>query len=519
MSGEDMTSDGLKAGEILMGKYALLKLLGTGAMGEVWLARDIALGREVAVKFPFGDLDPARFSREMQAMARVQHEHCVTVYDQGVGPRGSRFFVMEYVPGKGLDERIHVGALTAQDAIAVAKQVCGALAAIHAAGFVHRDLKPPNVRLATREAGVYVKVMDFGLAKLVAPSSPGLLERPLTRIGNTCGTIAYMSPEQIHARAIDGRTDLFALGVMLFEMLTGNVPVAMVRPDWESLKPIDLVLVQSQLPPVGRWLSARGIPKPLVAYIEQLLSRDPADRFASAQEALAALEGVQASIASVRHTSPPRERVREDRRTSLDQPRLDGASSPPVVQTRAFPVPSASMFGLVRPAWQRWAVISALSCLVVSGLVWAFVVPTSPITNSAPTDTTAVQRIEHHPPAPAGAPTVREPDPPTVVLVTMRRVGDPPTVRPFARRSLELVFVAVPSYTTATGGEEKPVKKELSPEERAARATSYRERGHKLRAQADKAGACKMYRACLQLTPEAKRAEMRARLLFDDYCQ
>jgi len=194
-----------------LGPYEILSALGAGGMGEVWKARDTRLNRLVAIKAslsPFSE----RFEREARAIAAVNHHHVCSLYD--VGPD---YLVMEYVEGEWLH-----GPVPPAQALEVAEQILDALDAAHQRGIVHRDLKPGNILLT--KSGV--KVLDFGLAKIKrAPDSPSLMETEaasLTAEGSILGTLPYMSPEQVEGRDADARSDIFAFGVVLYELIAAR---------------------------------------------------------------------------------------------------------------------------------------------------------------------------------------------------------------------------------------------------------------------------------------------------------
>src|SRR5438874_10594805 len=215
--------------------YEITSHLGTGGMGEVYQATDAKLGRSVAIKLlPEAfthDADRAsRFDREARVLASLNHPNIATIY--GVEESGGRkFLVMELVKGPTLADRIAQGALPVDEALAIAKQIAEALEAAHEQGIIHRDLKPANIKL--RPDGV-VKVLDFGLAKALEPASgistdvtasPTITSPAMmTGMGVILGTAAYMAPEQARGRAVDKRADIWAFGVVLFEMLAGGRP-------------------------------------------------------------------------------------------------------------------------------------------------------------------------------------------------------------------------------------------------------------------------------------------------------
>ena len=229
-------------------------------MGEVYRARDTKLGRDVALKtLPASVTDDAerlaRFRREAQVLAALNHPHIASIY--GIEETdGHRFLVLELVDGETLAARIRRGRLPLEEALAIAGEIAEALEAAHAKGIIHRDLKPANIALTAHDR---VKVLDFGLAKATdaatAPdglgplNSPTVTRPPATRLGMILGTAAYMSPEQARGRVADKRSDVWAFGCVLFEMLAGTRPfdgdevsdtlaaVLKSNPDWNALPP------------------------------------------------------------------------------------------------------------------------------------------------------------------------------------------------------------------------------------------------------------------------------------------
>lgn len=210
-----------------LGHYEIVAELGAGGMGAVYRARDSKLNRDVAIKVLLAtvadDADRlSRFGREAQVLASLNHPNIAAIY----GVEDSAI-VMELVEGPTLAERLQIGAMPLHEAVEVAKQICDALSAAHEAGTIHRDLKPANIKV--RDDGT-VKVLDFGLAKALEPaggSSANAMNSPTlsvhaTQMGVILGTAAYMAPEQARGRPVDRRADIWAFGVVLFEMLTGQ---------------------------------------------------------------------------------------------------------------------------------------------------------------------------------------------------------------------------------------------------------------------------------------------------------
>src|SRR4029453_9699671 len=213
-----------------VGPYEIVSLAGAGGMGQVYKARDTRLDRTVAIKILPPDLaaDPQfreRFDREARVISQLDHPHISPLYDVG-DAEGLRFLVLQYLEGETLADRVSKGPLIVDEALQVALQIASALDRAHGAGSVHRDLKPGNIMLTA--AGV--KLLDFGLAKTTASvsstplsvTSGPTISSPMTAQGTILGTFQYMSPEQIEGHDADARTDIFAFGCVLYEMLTGT---------------------------------------------------------------------------------------------------------------------------------------------------------------------------------------------------------------------------------------------------------------------------------------------------------
>ncbi len=269
--------------------YEISRCLGAGGMGEVYLARDTRLERQVALKIlpdaVAGDPERMRrFVREAKAASAVTHPNLAHIYEIGEAD-GVHFIAMEYVEGETLAQRL--GRTTRFPSAEVARiggEVAAALAAAHAHGVVHRDLKPANVML---DAGGRVKLLDFGVAKILpaVAGDTGTQLDTLTRteLGTVVGTFSYMSPEQLRGAAIDPRTDLFALGVILFELAAGRRP-------FEGSSALELAdrILHEPCPPLHQL--DRRIPRRLAQIVARLLAKEPGERFQSAREVLAALE-------------------------------------------------------------------------------------------------------------------------------------------------------------------------------------------------------------------------------------
>jgi beta-lactam-binding protein with PASTA domain len=260
---------------VFNGRYELHRRLGRGGMAEVFLARDLQLGRPVAVKvlFPQHAADPAfveRFRREAQAAANLNHPNIVSVYDWGE-EHGTYFIVMEYVDGQSLADTLRSkGPLAAGSAVEVATDVAAALGVAHGAGVLHRDIKPGNILVTP--SGL-VKVADWGIGRAIDAQ----VEENLTQTGTVMGTATYFSPEQAQGLTLDNRSDLYALGVVLYEMVCG-------RPPFSGDSTVAIAYKHVQEPPTPpRQLNASIAPE-LEAIIMQLLEKRPEDRYADADD-------------------------------------------------------------------------------------------------------------------------------------------------------------------------------------------------------------------------------------------
>ena len=269
-----------------LGPYVILTPLGTGGMGEVYRATDSRLGREVAVKvLPRDAGSPVRrerFLREAKAASALNHPGIVTVHDVG-HDQGVDFIVMERVEGRTLRDILDAGPLPVDVALDYAKQAAAALAVAHAAGIVHRDLKPQNLMVTP---GGQLKVLDFGLACVESGvvDSIGPTKERLTEFGTVVGTPGYMSPEQIEGKPVDARTDVFSLGIVLYEMLTGKAPFG-----GTSVAAVLYEIVHRVPEPAVRLRP--GLSRHVTDVLDAMLSKDPEQRLADGAEALAALSG------------------------------------------------------------------------------------------------------------------------------------------------------------------------------------------------------------------------------------
>jgi serine/threonine protein kinase/tetratricopeptide (TPR) repeat protein len=274
----------------LLGPYEIVELRGKGGMGEVYRARDRRLGRDVAVKVLSASLsnDPTfkhRFEREARAVSRLQHPHICALYDVG-SQGGVEYLVMEYLEGQSLEERLRRGSLPIEDVVRIGSEIAEAVEAAHRKGVVHRDLKPGNVILTTTGA----KVVDFGVAREIAPAggvdpAAATLAAPITEEGRLTGTLLYMAPEQLDGRAATPRSDIWALGCVLYEMATSERPF---RGDGRSS--LIAAIAAARVEPLR---SARpDAPERLEWVVRRCLERDPERRWQDARDVKIALESI-----------------------------------------------------------------------------------------------------------------------------------------------------------------------------------------------------------------------------------
>ena len=325
---------------VVDGRYELRDRLGAGGMGEVWRGFDTRLGRDVAVKLLNVDVpDPTRrqrFEREARAAASFSHPNAVTVYD--FGEEGARpYLVMELVEGRTLADVIAEQApLDPEEAVAVARQVLSALAAAHRHGLVHRDVKPGNVLMAPDGR---VKLADFGIATTVGGAAGAL-----TATGELLGTPTYLSPEQVGGEPATPRSDLYATGVVLYEMLAGSPP-------FTGETPMAVALAHQQSPVPSLAERRPDVDPVLAAAVERALAKDPAQRYADADAMSAALAGA----------------VGSDGRPmgAADTIALSPGDTMVLEREAVRDAPAA---GARRSRWPLWAALAAVALLAVLAL-------------------------------------------------------------------------------------------------------------------------------------------------------
>ncbi len=289
----------LAVGTILAERYRIVALLGEGGMGAVYQAEHVHMQKTFAVKVlhaQMTELEEAvkRFEREAVAAGRIDHPNIATATDFGRLPNGAFYLVLEYIAGKNLREVLsEEGALPLERSLGIARQVALGLTAAHAANVVHRDLKPDNIMLVQREAGVEsIKILDFGIAQVKGDEKN---PAPVTQFGAIFGTPQYMAPEQAQGLPVDARVDLYALGLILDEMLRG-------KPTFEASDLMALLSKQliEKPPPLPA-----GTPEAVSNLVTQLLEKNSADRLQSAEEVAARLDtllGIRLPLLSVAQT-------------------------------------------------------------------------------------------------------------------------------------------------------------------------------------------------------------------------
>ncbi|MFT5514820.1 MAG: serine/threonine protein kinase/Tol biopolymer transport system component [Rhodothermales bacterium] len=344
--------------------YKILSELGRGGMGIVYKAEDTKLDRTVAIKvLPSSALasedDRTRFYREAKAAAQLQHPHIASVFeideaapsDAPHGTQASPFIAMEFIDGETLQERIKAGPLKLEEAVRIASEIASALEAAHEKDIVHRDIKSANVMLTAK--GV-AKVLDFGLAQTAASTK-------LTKMGSTVGTVAYMSPEQARGEEVDGRSDIYSLGTVLYEMIAGRAPFA---GDYEQ------AVVYSILNTNAEPLTAirSGVPMEMERVVVKALEKDREYRYQSAADLISDLKSVERALD---HTSTGE----TGRMSQVVSPSRTGPSAQSGIKApSADETPS-------RPT--LWRSVAGILALLLAGLLWAFFKQTGSSENRA----------------------------------------------------------------------------------------------------------------------------------------
>ena len=346
-------------GRTIKGRYQIIKKLGEGGMGAVYLAEQISMARKVALKVLQGNYASdeefiGRFRREARLAASLNHPYIVTVYDFDQGDDGALFIAMEYIDGKSLTEVIRRdGPLDIGRAARLGIQIAEGLEAAHRSGVIHRDIKPDNIMVVGDEDFEKVKLMDFGIARL---RDSGTMSR-LTRAGVIMGTPAYMAPEQAEGAEVSERTDIYALGIVLYEMLSGSVP-------FRASTPGAVLVKQIQERPLALRSLRREIPAAIESMVMQALEKDPSKRQRDMREVAQGLKRIERPAAD---ESMQRTMVGEQATMFDEAPRTISATQ--ISQSRPFGKPRID---------GRYLKIGLVTVVALGALTFALLRPSNP---------------------------------------------------------------------------------------------------------------------------------------------
>lgn len=423
---------GVRHGALIDGQFQLERQLGAGGMGTVWAAHDLALGRVVAIKFMatdyFHDTQARqRFEREARMVGKIRSPHVVQVHRQGVTEEGVPYVVMEMLDGEDLSTRLaNDGPCSLAETAQIVEQVCLALSRAHREGLVHRDIKPHNIFLVAEGAGrTFVKLLDFGIAKDVTAKLTAL-----TLTGAVLGSVLYISPEQLHdAPSVGPSADLWALGVVIYQMLTGQVPF-----DGNSLPELVFRISEGSFTPATRVNPA--LPPEIDAFFARAIQPDRDQRFTSAEELSAEFLRVARA-----HASGFVFRAVARTPTAIASQVATPAPAVPTAPTPA-PVAMAGTPHTLEPASSlRWALLGGGVTLLLAAIVlavWSRMQTPAPAEPAAhevqpaaiepATVPTALPEQPH--PAPVAAPAPPAPVPPA--RVPTKASAPPPAKAPTA---------------------------------------------------------------------------------------
>jgi serine/threonine-protein kinase len=344
----------LAPGQVVADRYRVMSLLGEGGMGVVYRAEHVHMRKVLALKVLHPDVCNvpqvvARFEREAVAAARIDHPHVTAAKDFGRLQDGSFFLVLEYVAGRSLRQVLEAGPVQPERALHILRGIVSAVGSAHAHGVVHRDLKPENVMLVDRDGDPdFVKVLDFGVAKLdpLAHAAPESGVQPLTRLGAIIGTPDYMAPEQALGQSVDARADLYALGVILFEMIAGE------RPFRGGVLTVLRDRVMAPAPELPARPTAPVDPG-LQAIVRKLMALSADERFQTATELEAALDSLTA------------------RATPAEPTRVDPPPTPIQSALRAGAAAASPLLAALAGHRRRLVAIAAAGIVLAIVAIWA----------------------------------------------------------------------------------------------------------------------------------------------------
>ncbi|MBX3185588.1 MAG: serine/threonine protein kinase [Labilithrix sp.] len=434
----------VKAGDVLGGKYRVERVLGAGGMGMVVAARHVELGQRVALKFMLKEAmaEPAhaeRFAREARAAVRLQSPHTARVLDVGKLKNGEPYMVMEYLDGQDLDEVLQrTGPMPPHVAVDYLLQACEAFAEAHSLAMIHRDIKLKNLFLTkTMDGRPFVKVLDFGLAKTIGQMG----DVSLTATSAVFGSPQYMSPEQMKsAKDVDTRSDIWSLGVCLYELLTGRVPF-----DASGLAEICAMVLKDPVVPPSRWV--QGLPHDLEAVIVKCLAKDPAQRFQTVAELAFALEPWAATEGSARRVLHVMQTVQK-----TEIPTLVTAPAVSHPEEMSKTIDAWDTGGPTRPHRRSMAIPFAIGAgsLLVLGLVLggAAIVARGHNKNKAAAAASVVD--------PPTAPLSAEPSPPPEPPPSPTILGASPNPTPAPTQTAAIAVAPSPPPTTLAAATARP---------------------------------------------------------------
>jgi hypothetical protein len=352
----------VEPGQVLDGKYRIVRLIGEGGMGAVFEGENVRINRRVAIKVLHGAAlanaeTVQRFEREAQAAGRIGSDHILEILDLGVLADGERYMVMEFLAGQTLTQRIRQhGRLTARQLAPLIRQVLVGLGAAHAAGIIHRDLKPDNLFILNERSGIrdYVKIIDFGISKFNALGG----DMSMTRTGAVMGTPYYMSPEQAKGSGkVDARSDLYAIGVILYEAIAGEVPFLA-----DTFNELMFKIVLSEPKPLMEVVP--DLDPRFAAIVSKAMARDADQRYKSAAEMIEALDALGLAFAGTGAGNSAWTAVPVG--SGEHQP-VQAMTSPGQATQGAFAASQQGVVGATVPGKRSGAAIAAIAAVLVLG--------------------------------------------------------------------------------------------------------------------------------------------------------